>query len=493
MNRRHFLQKSLVTSAIMATAEQIVANPYQRIATPLMPVLPVRIRGKIQAGRNGVPRVAVTDGISVTTTDARGEFTLISDGRQPFVHISIPSGYEIPKNAAGTAKFYEKIQPNARGEMQVAFNLKPKANEMHHQFVTWADTQTQDLYETKRLQDETAIDTKAFVQTAGNVAFGVACGDIMFDDLKLYPEFEKAVATTDIPFFQVVGNHDLNFSAKVTENSTQTFSQHFGPTYYSFNRGAVHYVVLNDVFWHTQGYFGYLDERQLTWLAQDLALIEKGKPVVVFYHIPAISTLHKREKSSAKPEISNSVTNREALYKLLEGYKAHIISGHTHEHEHIFAGGVHEHNIGTACGAWWSGDICGDGTPNGYLTFAYKDESPSWKYKSTGKALDYQMRVYQKGANPQFPNEIVANVWDFDPEWKVFWYEDSIRKGLMTQRLSNDPLAEQTMRGDQKPERRKWAEPYPNEHLFYAAVSADAKDIRVEVVNRFGETFMAKV
>ena len=31
----------------------------------------------------------------------------------------------------------------------------------------------------------------------------------------------------------------------------------FGPTYYSFDRGRVHYVVLDNVFYLSRGYVGY--------------------------------------------------------------------------------------------------------------------------------------------------------------------------------------------------------------------------------------------
>ena len=35
--------------------------------------------------------------------------------------------------------------------------------------------------------------------------FGIAVGDIMYDDLTLYPEYERAVQRVGVPFFQVVG------------------------------------------------------------------------------------------------------------------------------------------------------------------------------------------------------------------------------------------------------------------------------------------------
>ncbi|MBK8006914.1 MAG: hypothetical protein IPK12_24425 [Gemmatimonadetes bacterium] len=91
--------------------------------------------------------------------------------------------------------------------------------------------------------------------------FGIACGDIMFDDLSLYPEYERAVAAMGVPFFQVTGNHDLDYASRTAEGATATFERHFGPAHYSFDVGAVHYVVLQDVLWYGDGYVGYLPRR----------------------------------------------------------------------------------------------------------------------------------------------------------------------------------------------------------------------------------------
>ena len=105
--------------------------------------------------------------------------------------------------------------------------------------------------------------------------------------------------------------------------STLTFQRRFGPRYYSFNRGAVHYVVLDDVFWYGDGYIGYLGEDQLTWLANDLALVEPGTPVIVATHIPAMGGAYLRIGESA-PRIASAITNRAALYRLLEPFDAGI-------------------------------------------------------------------------------------------------------------------------------------------------------------------------
>ena len=63
--------------------------------------------------------------------------------------------------------------------------------------------------------------------------------------------------------------------------------------------------MLDNVFWHGKGYIGYLTDDQLNWLTQDLALIESGRTVVVFNHIPNYTTRHQRTGDDS-PSISST-------------------------------------------------------------------------------------------------------------------------------------------------------------------------------------------
>ncbi len=462
-------------------------------ATAGLAASPVRVRGRVAAAGVGLPRVAVSDGVSVVATGADGGFELISDPGGEFLRVSLPAGCRIPTNPVGTACLYRPIMADSRGEMVVSFDLERlPGGDRDHMFLLVSDPQTEDEYEVGLFQNQTAPDVRSMVAAheLAETAFAIGCGDLMFDNLSLFPGYEKAVSESGLPFFQVVGNHDLDRPAMSDELSTLTFKNRFGPDYYSFNRGAFHYVVLNDVFWHGTGYIGYLTDRQLRWLEADLALVEKGSPVVVALHIPLLSTQFRRN-GEATPPLGVSVQNREEIYRLLRPYQAHVLSGHTHESEHVFEGGVVEHVHGTACGAWWSGPICFDGCPNGYTVYEARGEELRWKYKATGHDIAHQLRVYPRGIDPTAPSEIVANVWNWDPEWKVFWYEDGARKGEMARRTGLDPLSVKLHAGPDLPPRRPWVDPVLTDHLFYAPVSKDAKEVLVEAVDRFGETYTA--
>jgi hypothetical protein len=447
----------------------------------------------VTAPDGGVADVPVTDGITVTTTGADGRFRFIASARQPFVFVSVPAGYRLPADEGGPVRGYRPLAPGEGDTVEASFSLRRlDRDDTRHAVVFLADPQARTAAEMQEFRRTSIPDVTATAQALGDrPVVGVGGGDLVFDDLSLLTDYETAVATTGLPFVQVVGNHDLDFEAPGDPGSTATFRDHFGPTYYSFDRGHVHYVVLDDVYWpgnddfgdETDGYLGHLDATQLHWLRQDLALVADGRPVVVFAHIPPLSTMYER-RDKPRPSPRNMLVNREALYDLLAPFNAHIITGHIHENEHRFADGPHEHVVGAACGAWWTGPVCYDGTPRGYAVYEVDGESIRWRYKSTGHDTDHQMRLTVTDEN-----RLLANVWDADPAWTITWREDGIQKGEMTPTRGIDPLARRLYGGDDRPEKYDWVEPQPTDHLFTAPYNPDAARIRVEATDRFGRTY----
>jgi hypothetical protein len=277
--------------------------------------------------------------------------------------------------------------------------------------------------------------------------------------------------------------------------STATFKSHFGPTYYSFNRGEIHYIVLDDVFFigKSKSYIGYISETQYSWLEQDLALIKPGSTVVVSVHIPVNTGTKKREKMKDEP-IGGVVANRKELYRLLQPFKAHIMSGHTHFNEKVIEGdNIIEHVHGTLCGAWWTGPICKDGTPNGYGVYEVNGSEIKWYHKAVGYSKDYQMRIYPKGSLKDKPEHFVVNVWNWDPQWKVEWFEDGRFVGAMEREVAYDPLSIELHLGEEKPSKRSWVDPELTDHLFFGKPSADAKIIVVQVTDRFNNIYKKEV
>ncbi len=490
ITRRSFIRGmgGVAIGAVMF--DRLMADPYSPLPFEVMTRRGVRVRGVVRAMGRGLSGVSVSDGISVVRSGTDGAFELVTDSSRPYVFLSLPSGYEIPTGPAGTASLYKPLRPNEAGEMDTAWDLAPlPVSDRSHAFLLLADPQTRDMDDVKLLHSQTVPDLQATVKRLGSVpVFGVGCGDIMYDRLEHYPRYEEAVNRMGIPCFQVLGNHDVEVLSKTDEASAATFMRFFGPTYYSFERGEIHYVVMDDVFWFGDGYVGYIDQRQLDWLKADLAHLERGRTVVLFMHIPSFSTQHIRD-GKEKPGRSVVVVNRELLNRILEPYEAHVIAGHMHETEHPVDHGIRIHVCGAVCGAWWTGPICGDGTPNGYGVFEVDGEEVTWRYKSTGLPVDEQLRVYPLGSDPAAPDQVIANVWDADPRWKVVLYEDGVRRGEMVSRRGYDPLSVRLHKGAALPQKHPWVEPYTTDHLFVAPVSPDTRVITVEATDGNGRIY----
>jgi N terminal of Calcineurin-like phosphoesterase len=132
--------------------------------------------------------VRVSDGRTVVITDSDGQYTLIADRAQPFVFVCTPSGWQPARNASGTARFYQPLD-SLRDEQVAHFTLTPRLGDQKHAMLVLADPQTENRRETDLLHAETVPDVIKTIAALGDRAVvGVACGDIMFDDLSLYPD-----------------------------------------------------------------------------------------------------------------------------------------------------------------------------------------------------------------------------------------------------------------------------------------------------------------
>ncbi len=75
----------------------------------------------------------------------------------------------------------------------------------------------------------------------------ILLGDVMGDDLGLLPRFKQMMSAVGLPQYYVHGNHDYDFDATDDAHSADTWRREYGPAYYSFDIGDVHFVVLDNV------------------------------------------------------------------------------------------------------------------------------------------------------------------------------------------------------------------------------------------------------
>lgn len=489
MERRDFLKNFSLAGTALALPNALLKAAPEAVINRKH-IGNITLKGKVHNNGNAMAGVAVSDGINITVTNKKGMYELLSNHTCDYVFISVPAGYAFP-HEKGIAKFYKSIQATG-GMYNADFNLeKLEVDDTKHNFVVWADTQMISEADAAQLKATAAPDLNQLVKSypSGSLFHGIGCGDLVWDKFELFEDYKEAIGITGIPFYNVIGNHDMDIDARSDDFSTKTFKQQFGPTYYSYNRGAVHYVVLDDVFFigTAKKYIGYITENQLQWLQQDLAIVKPGSTVVVSLHIPTNTGAARR--NNKEEELGGTVANRKQLYKILAPYKVHIMSGHTHFNEKWEEGNIIEHNHGTVCGAWWTGPICGDGTPMGYGVYEVNGNDIKWYYKATGKSKDHQLRIYPRAKMKDHSDELVVNVWNWDKQWKVEWFEDNVAKGLMEQRVSYDPWATELYAGPQLPVKHKFVEPTLADHLFFAKPSPNAKSIIVKATDRFGNVF----
>lgn len=436
------------------------------------------LKGAVVSKGKGVENVIVSDGYTVVPTDNKGRFEIVPHPDAIAVFISTPSGFAFA-HENGIARHYRLLE-KVDVSKDIVFELTPLNNsDDEHQFIIWADPQVRNKSDVAKMMSESVPDVQEFVRKAGTGALlhGITVGDIAWDNLEYFNDYNAAVEKMGMPFFQCLGNHDMDYNKGGDETSDDTFQKTYGPTYYSFNRGQVHYIVMDDVRYlgKDRDYDGYIQQHQLAWLKKDLSFVTKDKLIVLCLHIP----VHK------------GVKNNEDLYQVLEDRNVHIMSGHTHYHVNAIRNNIYEHNHGTVCGAWWTGPICEDGTPKGYGIYTVKGNQLSWQYKASGMPVDYQMKVFvDTFSNDQ--KQVTVNIWNYDPEWKQEYWIDGTAKGALEQYEGFDPLAYKTLLGPDLPNPRGFAEPKLTTHLFRATVPSGAKEIMVKATDRFGNVYTEK-
>lgn len=461
MNRRHFIQQSLLLSGALILPQYLLALPGSQ-----------NVRGRVSAAGRGLRSVVVSDGYNVLLTDKNGDYEFATHEEARFVFISIPAGYDFPQDQ-NLARHYRSLALDSSFDFEL---VKLKHNDDKHQFIVWADPQVKNAEEVRQMMSTSVVDVQEYVrsQPSGTLIHGLGVGDLAWDELELSKDYSKAVELMGIPFFQALGNHDMDYRLGDDETSDRTFQKFFGPTWYSFNRGKAHYVVLDDVRYlgEDRDYDGHISEAQLAWLKKDLEYVGKNDLLVIAVHIP----------------VHNSVKNREELYSVLSGFSnVHIMSGHTHYNRNVIQNGVYEHNHGAVCGAWWTGPICEDGTPRGYGIYEVAGRDLKWHYKSTGFALENQISISLSTLTRQ--KRLVANVWNWDPEWKVEYFMDGRPMGELKNEKAYDELAVKLYKGKDLPARRGFPEPKLNDHMFAAHFGPEVKEVKVVATDRFGRKF----
>lgn len=492
--------------------------------------------GRQDNAEPGLAGIGVSDGVDIVTTDATGRYHLpVVDGRGSFV--IKPAGYAVPARANGLPDYWRNVRtvrgpvlkysgipaevPSCRNFAVV--RAKPSPNRQARLSVlVFADPQAKsmadvDYYERDIIQSamqQGAIDMAhsfgKFYFKGGAADLGLSLGDIVNDDLSLYPALNAATAKLGVPWLHVAGNHDLDFDAARDEDSLLTFRHHFGPDTFAWEEHEATFIVLDDVIYQpgkTPAYVGGLRNDQLTFLEQYLPTLPKERLLVIGVHIPFFDAAPGRETFRH--------ADRDRLFALLKSFPhVLLLSGHSHAQQHFFhdvstgwhgAKPLHEYNVGAACGAFWSGvrDAAGipeatmaDGTPNGYARLHVKkggEYALSWHpARASGDTPDvtqamalYAPKVLRRGAYPAWG--VYANVFMGHDDSRVEFRIDDGPWLPMQRVVQPDPrLLAENLRDDAANALRGYdrsPEAKPSPHLWRGALPTDLAlgEHRVEV------------
>lgn len=434
----------------------------------------------------GIPDVKITDGRTITRTDNKGRYVLQTLSDREYVYYTLPSGYQsVVDNCI--PHFYEKID-KGKSLQKIDFVLqKSEMVQKEHSFIVWGDPQVYREEEFVLLK-EVVDDMKATMAASGKSFHAISVGDNVFDRHNLIGKYIETISALDIPFYHVIGNHDMDYNKRSNKFSDKTYGSYFGPSHYSFDVGDIHYIVLNNVFYYgfTYRYIGYVTEEQLSWLEQDLSFVPENKTVVVSLHIPTMFDKARKPRDFANL-LSSSVMNNMALYKILQGHNVHIMAGHSHVQWNTqIAGNILEHTHAAASGAWWQGDFCTDGSPKGYTVYEVNGDSVSWYFKGLNQDKDEQFRIYIK------EDTLHVNVFNYDDKWKLEYFEDGQPVGELNQYVGVDPIAKQAyMPGKNKVHR--WLTYKKTAHLFKVKIRNESAELKVVATDRFGRKFVKTI
>ncbi len=420
----------------------------------------------------GLANVAVSNGEQVVVTDSDGCYELPDTG-DAVIFISKPSDYELlvdeymqpqyyyihsPKGSPRDIGLkYAGIQPTGPLPAEVNFRVKPgRKAEAVFSAVIMGDIQPKEEEHIAFFRDMVARDL-----AHQEVDFMLLLGDLTWDDLALYPLLKDTLKAIDLPYFPVFGNHDMNLKAPEKKYTTETFKRYFGPPYYSFNYGKNHFVVLDDVGytgWNDEldkkgETLGWIDDKQLKWLEQDLALVPDEYQVIIASHIPIFT--------AASPDNPyRNVQNREALFNILKDRKKlFAVSAHTHCIEHVDLRDVgwqeeqefHQLIAGAACGAWWKGPLeldglparlAMDGAPNGFFKFDFRQTDFDYHFIPASDSIHNQVGirlVSRDIAQDEIPEEIIVNIYAASPKAAVTYTINDGEPILMERFTGQDP------------------------------------------------------
>ena len=449
------------------------------------------VYGIVSSAGVGVENGVVSDGAEVTVTNEKGIYQLKSAKKWGYVFISVPSGYEVP-SVGVLPQFHRALKNSADVVERADFKLEKVDGQDSYKIFMLGDmhlaNRTGDLGQFAQFTSDL---TDYMTRHKGEKMYALTLGDMTWDlywysNSYYFPQYLNTVNSQikNLQIFHTMGNHDNDFQTRSDYDAAVKYVDQICPTYYSFNIGKVHYVVMDDIDCSSydgstsRNYVKSLSAEQLDWLAKDLSHVAKTTPVVVAMHAQVFYP------TTSGFKIDHDQVNTLRLFDILDGYTVRFVTGHTHKLFNVTPDApivdghnFREYNSGSVCASWWwSGNLTPgihigtDGTPGGYGIWDVTGTDFQCLYKSTGWPEEYQFRSYDlnnvhfsmadvplmpsdisasvKNAYMQYvnaypqnnDNEVLINIWNWNSDWTLSVVDKNRKTLPYTEVWAYDPL-----------------------------------------------------
>ena len=491
--------------------------------------------------RQGVANVLVTDGVKFTQTDQNGFYQLQID-QNCIISLVKPSGYRLPEDAvthlprfyyihqpdgthASLNFTYEGIKPTGDLPDRLDFNLIRQDESQAFKVILFGDPQPETNSEVNFIRDGVI---PKLLQT--DAKFGITLGDIVGDDLSLYPRLNQIIGMIGIPWYQVCGNHDLNYEALDNVNARDTFKRNFGPSHYAFEYGNTLFIVLQNIVYHGhdpkepdgQGtYHEEISPDQIEFVRSIIEQTAEERLIVFLCHAPL-----KSRKNDLGIDIA--IEDTEALLALVENRKSISFAGHTHRQEHKYISLAsdmqgrnmhHHHVLTTLCGSWWSGpyspegiayaDAC-DGSPNGYYELTIDRTSYTTNFIPLSLPKQQKMRImltqsiepdsdntpsYQLKSNSILSSDLsnlhlIVNFFEGGPKTIISYALNGSDQIFLKKSWIKDPWLKQRYK-DHKSEIKPWVDSVNSSHIWIGKITANLgtglHKLTIQAQDEFGQ------
>ena len=488
------------------------------------------VYGVVSCDGKGVAGVVVSDGYEVVQTDSDGVYQFKSDKYHGYVFISVPSGYEAVSEGV-FPMIHQQLAKSKDQVERVDFPLVQAPGQENHTMLIFGDMHMANrTSDARQFSDFTADVNEYLASFAGRKTYAMTMGDMTWElywvsNKYAFDEYKRDInKIKGIQVFNTIGNHDHEMAEglKGDFSTVARYKKTIAPTYYSFNIGNVHYVVIDDIECTNTGkgdaasrqYNDAVVQEQLEWLKKDLSFVSKATPLVITMHAP----LYNDSENA-------SLNNADAFEDIIKHHsEVHVWTGHTHKMynvDKLATKNIFEHNAGAVCATWWwTGNwtqgihIAQDGAPGGYTIMDVQGTEFKWQFKSTYHDVGHQFRTYDRNSmtltsdlfvdsgksasdKKKFEDEakewkeassanyVYINVWNYDSQWTIEVKENGT--SLDVERVSGkDPLHLIAYNG-KSPSGGFGTS--TTKHLFRVQASSATSTLDIKVTDRFGNVY----